>query len=201
MSRAKDIQERLNLQAKLQSTFSNNTATVLDWLKESEECDRGKVHTDPEHGKLLEDYKELEDSKKAFFQLPVVQIGSGLHFKTEDDLSAKEDIHTIGEFIESDKKVSSLAKKKKRNDQGLQRNDMYRITKDDTKAMVALKRKMRKGEKEGLRKKQEVPVKSTPNFHGSSDEDDIDVERVPQKSTKKTFGLLFDKKKKNRKRF
>ncbi|CAI4063995.1 hypothetical protein SUVZ_07G4750 [Saccharomyces uvarum] len=201
MSRAKDIQERLNLQAKLQSTFSNNTATVLDWLNDSEERNKRKDHTDPEHDKLTEDYKELEDSKKAFFELPVVQIGSGLHFKTEDDLSTKEDIRTIGEFIESDKKVSSLAKKKKRNDQGLQRNDMYRITKDDTKAMVALKRKMRKGEKEGLRKKQEVPARSTPNSYGSSDEDDKDMERVPQKSTKKTFGLLFDKKKKNRKRF
>ncbi|CAI4063362.1 hypothetical protein N7582_002393 [Saccharomyces uvarum] len=200
MSRAKDIQERLNLQAKLQSTFSNNTATVLDWLKDSEERDKRQDHNDPEHGKVIEDYKELEDSKKAFFELPVVQIGSGLHFKTQDDLSTKEDIHTIGEFIEGDKKVSSLAKKKKRNDQGLQRNDMYRITKDDTKAMVALKRKMRKGEKEGLRKKQEVPARSTPEVYGS-DEDDKDVERVPQKSTKKTFGLLFDKKKKNRKRF
>lgn len=200
MSRAKDIQERLNLQAKLQSTFSNNTATVLDWLKDSEERDKRQDHNDPEHGKVIEDYKELEDSKKAFFELPVVQIGSGLHFKTQDDLSTKEDIHTIGEFIEGDKKVSSLAKKKKRNDQGLQRNDMYRITKDDTKAMVGLKRKMRKGEKEGLRKKQEVPARSTPEVYGS-DEDDKDVERVPQKSTKKTFGLLFDKKKKNRKRF
>ncbi|CAI4471817.1 AIF_collapsed_G0019440.mRNA.1.CDS.1 [Saccharomyces cerevisiae] len=196
MSRAKELQEKLNLQAKLQSTFSNNTAAVLDWLKESDETG---ISNDTERNKQLKDHKELEDGKKAFFKLPVLQIGSGLHFRTQDDASAKEDIHTIGEFIEGDKKVSSLAKKKKRSDPGLQRNNMYRITKDDTKAMIALKRKMRKGEKEGLRKKQEHSKSSVSNSYSASDEEDEDVGTIPQKSTKKKFGLLFDKKKKARK--
>ncbi|EJS43599.1 YGR251W [Saccharomyces arboricola H-6] len=199
MSRAKDFQERLNLQAKLQSTFGNNTATVLGWLKDSEEDDKTKDHANSDHDKQLEGHRELDDSKKAFFELPVVQIGSGLHFSTEEDISAKEDIHTIGEFIESDKKISTLAKKKKRNDQGLQRNNMYRITKDDTKAMVALKRKMKKGEREGLRKRQEVVTSTTASSNSFSDDDDGDMGKIPQKSTKKTFGLLFGKKKKHRK--
>ncbi|CAI4062984.1 hypothetical protein SKDZ_07G4920 [Saccharomyces kudriavzevii ZP591] len=194
MSRSKEYQERLNLQAKLQSAFSNNTAAVLGWLKELEETDRSEDRIDPGQSKQSDDHTELEDSKKAFFELPVVQVGSGLHFSTQDDVSTKEDIHTIGEFIESDKKLSSLAKKKKRNDQGPQRNNMYMITKDDTKAMVALKRKMRKGEREGVRRKHEVATYSI-----DDDDDDDDVERMPQKSTKKTFGLLFDKKKKARK--
>ncbi|QHS73550.1 Nop19p [Saccharomyces paradoxus] len=196
MSRAKELQEKLNLQAKLQSTFSNNTAAVLDWLKESDETGDS---TDTERNKQVENHKELEDGKKAFFKLPVLQIGSGLHFRTQDDVSSKEDIHTIGEFIEGDKKVSSLAKKKKRSDQGLQRNNMYRITKDDTKAMVALKRKMRKGERGGLRKKQEQTKSNISTSYSFSDEENGDVGAMPQKSTKKTFGLLFDKKKRARK--
>lgn len=196
MSRARELQEKLNLQAKLQSTFSNNTAAVLDWLKES---DGTGDRTDTERNKQVENHKELEDGKKAFFKLPVLQIGSGLHFRTQEDVSSKEDIHTIGEFIEGDKKVSSLAKKKKRSDQGLQRNNMYRITKDDTKAMVALKRKMRKGERGGLRKKQEQTKSNISTSYSFSDEENGDVGTMPQKSTKKTFGLLFDKKKKARK--
>lgn len=66
MSRAKELQEKLNLQAKLQSTFSNNTAAVLDWLKESDETG---ISNDTERNKQLKDHKELEDGKKAFFKL------------------------------------------------------------------------------------------------------------------------------------
>lgn len=65
--------------------------------------------------------------------------------------------------------------------------------------MIALKRKMRKGEKEGLRKKQEHSKSSVSNSYSASDEEDEDVGTMPQKSTKKKFGLLFDKKKKARK--
>ena len=79
------------------------------------------------------------------------------------------------------------------------RDSMYRIAKDDTKAMVALKRKMRKGEREELRKKQGLTRSDVSNSYNFSDEDDGGTGRMPQKSTKKTFGLLFDKKKKGRK--
>lgn len=70
MSRSKEYQERLNLQAKLQSAFSNNTAAVLGWLKELEETDRSEDRIDPGHSKQSDDHTELEDSKKAFLNFP-----------------------------------------------------------------------------------------------------------------------------------
>lgn len=53
--------------------------------------------------------------------------------------------------------------------------------------MIALKRKMRKGEKEGLRKKQEHSKSSVSNSYSASDEEDEDVGTMPQKSTKKIW--------------
>ncbi|CCD23123.1 Nop19p NDAI_0B00890 [Naumovozyma dairenensis CBS 421] len=201
MSRAQEIQEKLDLQAKLQLALSNKSSKVAAWLESS--TDETK-----DRSKEIEDAKELEDSKNAFFNLPVVQIGSGLHFAYNE--TSKDDIHTIGEFINSDKKISSLSKKKKRNEPTDVRNDIYRIAKDDTKAMVALKRKMRHGQKMALRqdlaesvnKKTSVEPESrntsnAKNDAHSSSDDEADMRN--QKSTKKTFGLLFNGNKKRRK--
>ncbi|CCC70461.1 hypothetical protein NCAS_0E03910 [Naumovozyma castellii] len=205
MSRTREIQEKLNLQAELQLSFSNTKSKVAKWLEQT--TDEKKDHTKEET-----DLRELQDSKKAFFQLPVVQIGSGLNFALEDDNQSKDDIHTIGEFIASDKKISSLSKKKKRVEQSDVRNNMYRIAKDDTRAMVALKRKMRKDQRENIRTGPKQVKKetrtgetgssrtTTPQANNDEDSEDSDNDDAPiQRTAKKSFGLLFDNNKKRRK--
>lgn len=176
MSRAKEIEAKQQLQAKLQLSFNNNTSKVLSWLGNQEST---------------EQCKDLTDSKSAFFQLPVVQIGAGLNFESQGS-NDKEDIATIGEFINSDKKISSLAKKKRKNVEHQQRNTIYRISKDDTKAMVALKHRMRKTQKEKvseeLQKRTKASTTSVSNDDSDSDEDEPRIE----KTSKKTFGLLFN---------
>ncbi|KAL3228555.1 hypothetical protein RNJ44_02500 [Nakaseomyces bracarensis] len=182
MSRADEIKEKLALQAKIQGSFQNDTAKVMSWLSDKKEESDGGISVE-----------QLNESKQQFFQLPVVQAGSGLSFQTEAAAtmsgSNSADIHTIGEFINSDKKVSSLAKKKKRRDNAATepRDSIHRISKNDTKAMVALKHKMRKGTREEIRKNISKEEKNM-----SSDEED--EPRVEIK--KKSFGLLFDGKKK-----
>ncbi|QLG73003.1 hypothetical protein HG535_0E00870 [Zygotorulaspora mrakii] len=188
MSRAREIQEKLNLQAKLQESFANTTGKVLGWL----DADI--------RGEGME-ANNMNASKAAFFQLPVMQTGSGLnlsHNITEPEDHG--DIHTIGEFIKSDKKVNSLSKKKQRSQPKTQVNSIYRISKEDTKAMVSLKRKMRKVQKEDgmqqLRPTTEQDHSSNSNAKYSSESDD---EPQVEKATKKKFGLLFSAKKKQRK--
>ena len=155
MSRAKEIREKLALQTKLQLSFRDTNSRVLGWL---DNTDSTKTPNDP---KDVFTKAEFEDSRQAFYRLPVVQIGAGLNFENVkgDDDHTEEDIHTVGEFINSDKKVSSLSKKKKRGVNGSgteygnrqQSDSIYRVAKNDTKAMVALKRKMRKTHRENIR--------------------------------------------------
>lgn len=202
MSRAKEIQEKLDLQAKLQLAFGNRNAKVASWLDGSDD-----KSNEIEKKNYNEDMKYLNESKKQFFELPVVQIGSGLSFQSiENDSNTADDIHTVGEFIESNKKISSLGKKKKRSDQTGHR-DIYRVAKDDTKAMVALKRKMRQGKRESI--KRNISEVSSSNSklkphnntsqnenHSNATSDDDDEPRVEKSVKKKAFGLLFSKKKK-----
>lgn len=187
MSRAREIQQKLDLQAELQKSFSGNTRKVLGWLEKND------PKTEPKA-------TELNDSKASFFTLPVMQVGSGLSFATADSQShSKDDIHTVGEFINSDKKVSSLSKKRKRQADP-RTSSVHRISNDDTTAMVALKRKMRDAHRDTLRQKlrtdQKAPAQSAPKAHqdDTDDEDDIPV----HKTTKKTMGLLFNGKKKRK---
>ena len=156
MSRAKEIQEKLALQTKLQLSFRNTNSKVLSWLDNEDST----TLNDPQ---TVFTKAEFEDSRQAFYRLPVVQIGAGLHFDNVDNHTEAEaeadDIHTVGEFINSDKKVSSLSKKKRRRAEGSgteygnrqQSDSIYRVAKNDTKAMVALKRKMRKTHRENIR--------------------------------------------------
>ncbi|CCH59610.1 hypothetical protein TBLA_0B07940 [Henningerozyma blattae CBS 6284] len=199
MSRAKEIQEKLALQAKLQVTFNTNQSIILNWLGD-ENGDNEKVN---------QDFKELSESKDQFFKLPVIQHGTGLGVVDNSvDKNDNLDIHTIGDFISSNKKVSTLSKKKKRdpadssNSHG---NNIYRIAKNDTTAMVALKRKMRTTERINSKKNSDTRSNSKfmnakvievrhneENTDDSSDED----EKSNPRAAKKTFGLLFNSKKK-----
>ena len=197
MSRAKEIQEKLDLQAKLQLSFSNTTSKVLSWL-DDKSTDDGKST------------QNLCNSKQSFFELPVLQIGSGLNFNLIPEDRKFTDINTIGDFMKNDKKVSSLSKQKRRMDQSSSNNSIYRITKDDTKAMVSLKRKMRQTQRnskqqEGFtikasasRQISEYVNQSNKNNTNDDDLSDNDEPRI-EKASKKTFGLLFNKPKKGNK--
>lgn len=189
MSRAKEIKDNLALQAKIQNSFQNNTATVMSWLNPDT-----KNNSSAGIGE-----EQLNESKEEFFQLPVVQAGSGLSFQTEavSAISGSEstDIHTIGEFMNSDKKVSSLAKKKKRKTDSVMtsRESIHKISRNDTRAMVALKHKMRKDARKEIRKDIN---KTKGHMNAYSDDDDHDNEPIVEITKKKTFGLLFCGKKK-----
>lgn len=186
MSRAKEIQEKLDLQAKIQLSLSNQSSKVVSWLKPSTNADG--------------ENDDLKTSQMDFFQLPVIQVGSGLNMEDDNDTQTQSDIHTIGEFIKSDKKVASLAKKRQYKQsadskQSYVRNNIHRIAKDDTKAMVALKRKMRK---EIINKNRNTRESTTKDNDTSEDDDDDDDDRHSkhkQTAKKKTMGLLFQSKK------
>ncbi|QLL30273.1 hypothetical protein HG536_0A00900 [Torulaspora globosa] len=179
MSRSKEIQEKLDLQAKLQRSFGRNTKRVLSWLaiKDTEEP---------------VDTTELNNSKATFFTLPVMQTGSGLNLNPVASTSEnRDDIHTVGEFIQSEKKVSSLSKKR-RPHHSTQSSGIHRISKDDTRAMVALKRKMRQNQREAARRKTQPAAASANERNGHDGEsEDEDDDRPVQKASKKSFGLLF----------
>lgn len=175
MSRSKEIQEKLDLQAKLQRSFGRNTKRVLGWLGTEKAVDT----------------TELNNSKAAFFTLPVMQTGSGLNLNPVANTANRDDIHTVGEFIQSEKKVSSLSKKR-RPQHNSQSSGIHRISKDDTRAMVALKRKMRQNQREDVRQKTVQATPDTKEQNGHNDEsEDEDDDRPVQKTSKKSFGLLF----------
>lgn len=211
MSRAKEIQEKLALNAKLQAALSANTSKVLGWLGDSRD---EKDSSESQYKEKDQAYsiKDLEDSKKMFFELPVVQIGSGLNMGDSGaDDAASSDIHTIGEFVKSNKKISSLAKKKKRSENLNERNNIYRVAKDDTRAMVALKNKIRSGRREEMRRNGLLESRKTSgtkdtrpsNNRGKQDESDDessdDDEGRRPAAAKKSVNLLFGSKKKGRK--
>ncbi|QLQ77840.1 hypothetical protein HG537_0A00870 [Torulaspora globosa] len=177
MSRSREIQEKLDLQAKLQRSFGLNTKKVLGWLASQDT-------------KQTIDTTELNNSKTAFFTLPVMQTGSGLNLNPVPNPADHDDIHTVGEFIQSEKKVNSLSKKR-RPHQSTQ-SGIHRISKDDTRAMVALKRKMRQNQKDT------VKHKIQPDQKVQTDESDEDDDRPVQKTSKKSLGLLFSGHKKSK---
>lgn len=192
MSKAAEIKEKQELQAKIQRGFNSSTDKVSSWLREDSNSQNTVQST------------KIDESKAQFFQLPVIQIGSGLSFENTEDLD-NADIHTIGEFIQSDKKVSSLSKKKRSNKELQQKNSIYRIRKDDSGAMVSLKHKIRNQERQKLWNslpnqndyKAKIQQDSSNNKTAKNDQLASDEEDGPefQKHSKKKFGLLFSGKK------
>ncbi|CDO96132.1 unnamed protein product [Kluyveromyces dobzhanskii CBS 2104] len=196
MSRAQEIKEKNALLAKFQNGFSSSTSKVLSWVD--------NFNTTTDQAKA-----ENNESKQEFFQLPVIQIGSGLSFD-KSQMGDTADIRTIGEFIKSDKKVNSLAKKKRANKDVQQRNSIHRVKKDDSQAMVSLKNKIRNQERMKIRNElpragsapkvndgSRIQAKSTTS-HSDSSSDDEDMDPKIQKHSKKQFGLLFAGKKSKR---
>lgn len=185
MSKTNEIKKKRELQTRFQLFHNDNTARVLSWLG----------NDNPNES------KELTGSKNAFFQLPVIQLGSGLNFDNTETQDNREDIHTIGEFINSNKKVSTLLKKKKSGIRE-QNNHVYKVHTNDNKAMIALKHKMRTSKRKMLRhelktnsqpQKSVVTISKTNNYDQDLDNSDDDEHR-PIKHSKKTFNLLFNKK-------
>ncbi|CCK72409.1 Nop19p KNAG_0K00410 [Huiozyma naganishii CBS 8797] len=189
MSRAKELQEKLDLQAKLQLAFSKKSASVAAWLEDTPLQDASKSAA------------HLRDSRDQFFHLPVMQTGSGLNMtqRAGDGPSDQTDIHTVGEFIDSDKKVSSLGKKKRRPVPTAGGSSIHRVSKDDTGAMVALKRKMRTAQRAAIRADPQRTTRTTTSAQADSEDDDDD--RPPaQTQGKKHSQLLFQSKKHKRSR-
>lgn len=190
MVHRKENQERLALQAKLRNSFSSINSTVQSWLGGDQESNGG--------------LEELNRSKKEFFTLPLVATGTGLSF---NDMKHSTDINTVGEFVQSDKKVKTLANKKRkpqhRSEPNNNSSNLYKVSKDDTKAMLALKRRIRKGKLEEMKqdpsnvtgkleqKKQPVVAQDS-----ESEEDEPRIE----KTQKKSFELFFDNQKKKKKK-
>lgn len=198
MSRAREIQEKLDLQAKIQLSLSNQSSKVVSWLNPSTNAN-ANANANAEND-------ELKTSQLDFFQLPVIQVGSGLNMEDDNDQQTQSDIHTIGEFIKSDKKVASLAKKRQYKQsadskQSYVRNNIHRIAKDDTKAMVALKRKMRKEiiNKNRNTKESATTTSTTDTNNDDSSDDEDRHSKHKQTAKKKTMGLLFQSKKGKRK--
>lgn len=182
MSRSKELQEKQDVQAKLRSSYSDVNNTVLSWL--------GEEKNNEERGR-----EELNQSKKQFFTLPLVPTGAGLSFGHSQET---EDINTVGEFVNSEKKVSSLSKKRRRQQDKSQVNNIYRVSKDDTKAMLSLKRKVRKGKLEEM-KKGPLRAPESEEHQLKRDTDSEEDEPRVEKVKKKSFGLLFNGSKKKKK--
>ncbi|AET39880.1 Nop19p Ecym_5096 [Eremothecium cymbalariae DBVPG len=180
MSKAKELKEKQELQTRLQEAFNKDFSKVLSWF------DNDTPNKQSE---------ELLGSREAFFRLPVVQIGSGLGVKDGHESGNTQDIQTVGEFIKGNKKLSTLAKKKQKQN-GQERNDIYRIQKEDTKAMVALKHKMRNSKraqaKDRISQLHQQVEASSENLNSvqRSDSDDDD-DQVIQKTTKKSLACYF----------
>ncbi|XBW36854.1 hypothetical protein QEN19_002433 [Hanseniaspora menglaensis] len=151
MSRAKEIKEKQALQAKLALAFNAKRQTVLSWLGE----DKNQASEE----------KNIEIHKTEFFNLPVVAAGSILNFShsfftgSQNTIDNKTEIGTVGQFLKSEKKISSLTKKRNTNNKsGIQ--DQFKVQKNDNKATVAFKNKMRDSNRQQLRKKENNNIES-----------------------------------------
>ncbi|AAS52981.1 AER300Cp [Eremothecium gossypii ATCC 10895] len=186
MSNSKDIKDRQRLQATLQAAFSEKAARVEEWLGSA--SDSGPS-------------TDLSESRQAFLKLPVVQIGGGLRFDTQAATQDTNSIHTLGDFVTGNKSLSTLAKKKQAAQPSSKQNSIYRVDKEDTKAMVALKQKMKNQRRSQLHERivETAPSETPAQERGTADDDDSDDsdEAPVEKMTKKKVGLLFlDKKRK-----
>ncbi|AGO12639.1 AaceriAER300Cp [[Ashbya] aceris (nom. inval.)] len=187
MSIPKDMKDRQKLQATLQAAFSEKAAKVEQWLGPTSD-------SAPSTG--------LSESREAFLKLPVVQIGGGLRFDAHAATQDSNSIHTLGDFMTGNKSLSTLAKKKQAAQPGNKQNSIYRVDKEDTKAMVALKHKMKNQRRSQLRERiveGAAPEKPAQERGTADDDDGDDSDEAPvEKMTKKKVGLLFQDKKRKR---
>ena len=186
MSRAKEIKEKEQLQAKLALAFSQKRKTVLSWLGDDKSQD-GDV---------------TESEKNSFLSLPVMSAGALLNLNdaTSNRITSdnKKEIGTIGEFLKGDRKVSSLTKKRSNNNtSGM--NSNFNVNKNDNKATIAFKNKMRDDSRKKLRKQNEGLVNKAQtkpyvsNNNLDSDDEDMKSKKNGHKKNK-NMPLQFGKK-------
>lgn len=186
MSRAQEIREKQELQTKLALAFNKKRQTVLSWLPNEEQ----------------KDDKTVEKSRSEFMKLPVVANGSIFNlndhskFGYQQPTDNKSEIGTIGEFLVSEKKISSLTKKRNNSNRSIVQ-DSLRAQKNDNKATSAFKNKMRDSQRQQLRKS----INTRPDYSRhtkaeDSDSDDDSFKRADVKKKSNSMPVQFGKKKK-----
>lgn len=185
MSRAQEIREKQELQTKLALAFNKKRQTVLGWLPKEEQ-------------KLDE---TVDHSRSEFMKLPVVANGSILNLNEQSKSDQQQtnnkcEIGTIGEFLVSEKKISSLAKKRNNTNRSIVQ-DSLRAHKNDNKATSAFKNKMRDSHRQQLRKSSNSKLENSryPKAE-DSDSDDDSFKRANVKKKSNSMPVQFGKKKK-----
>lgn len=196
LNNRKDIKQKEELQAQFQLAISKANETVLSWLRP------GQVNSTLD--------TDLSVDALQFLNLPVIPLGQGLSLSesNEDDES---NIHTIGDFINGDKKLSSLAKKKRAgatlSDRINRINNRHKISKNDNRALVGLKNKLRNDTRNQVRRDNNIAQSRNNSVTRSAqktrvtdddDDEDEDEKHLDQRNTKKGSGLLFDTRTKKR---
>lgn len=189
-NRRKEIKEKEELQAQFQLNISKNNNKILSWLNP------GLSSTS---SKTVDDFLI---SNNAFFDLPIIQNGSGL--SSVMDLQALK----VGDFINSENDLLKLSTPA--NSSGSLGGT------NDSKAMAALKNSLRNKQRQKIeqRSQQKVPQNqqrknfkqtlkakpvetSTSKKHdGDDDDDDEDIAALKGRSVKKAVVQQFGKKKK-----
>lgn len=184
MSRAKEIKEKEELQAKLALTFNRKKQTVLSWLGDS----------------LSKDSEIQEEDKDDFFHLPVMPAGSLLNLNNTTSnkvtVGNKKEIGTIGEFLKGDRKVSTLTKRKGHSNAP---NTNLNFNKHDNKATIAFKNKMRDEQRQRVRKdlknskKTHTAKHAAISVHDNDSDDEVNFKREKQTKSK-SMPLQFGRK-------
>lgn len=198
MSHVKEIKQKQELQAKFQLAINSTTNHVANWLTPLKSN--------------VSQITETSNSNNDFFDLPIISGGSGLSL-SKDDID-EENINTIGEYIKSGKSISSLNKKKQQQQKSIN-GSMYKIQKTDSKALGALRNKMKNGNRLKQRDSLQNQYQRTGQRQGSiknggggaaaanngnnDNDSDSDEEIVQKSAPKKNFSLLIDSKIKKRK--
>lgn len=188
MSHVKEIKEKQALQAKFQLAINSTTNHVSSWLKPLKTTNQDSSSSSTA-------------SNNEFFDLPIISGGSGLALSS--DLHNKENINTIGDYVKSGKSLSSLNKKKT---QQRSIHQIHKVHKDDSKALGALRNKMKKSSRLKQRdqlmqpKLQAKPQQQQHNHQSNSNDSDSDEEIVQKSAPKKNFSLMIDSKIKKKKK-
>ena len=188
MSRAKEIREKQELQAKLALAFNKKRQTVLSWLGNDDNQN---------------DEKNIEHSKFEFMNLPVIATGSILNLNdnksnnsSQQVVDNKTEIGTIGECLKSEKKISSLTKKRNHNNNKSIVSEQFKVQKNDNKATAAFKNKMRDSSRDQLRKNSKNENNRNFNKEDSDSDDEDRFKRVNIKKKANNMPLQFGKKNK-----
>ena len=189
MSHVKEIKEKQALQAKFQLAINSTTNHVSSWLKPLKTTNQDSSSS------------SSTVSNNDFFDLPIISGGSGLALSS--DAHNKEDINTIGDYVKSGKSLSSLNKKKT---QQRSIHQIHKVHKDDSKALGALRNKMKNSSRLKQRdqlmqpKLQAKPQQQQHNHQSNSNDSHSDEEIVQKSAPKKNFSLMIDSKIKKKKK-